>query len=187
MTASPPVGGWSSWHRYQRAAPAAFAVAAVAGALAAGAALWLVAFPARPPLGAVGVVALAGVALHLSFVERLLPSPRWRIPRHWCRHGVLRTSGLFGSLLGAGFFTATTSPAAYAIWAWALYAPGWSLVWPVFLAFALGRAMPMRGVEHELRSCDIVVAVDAVAGRVTRLRLAELATLGLLAGAILFR
>jgi hypothetical protein len=186
MTAWPPVRG-TSWHRFQRMAPAAFAAAAVAGALAAGTVLWLVGFPARPPLALVGAVALAGAVLDLSPVERLLPSPRWRIPRAWCVHGVLRTAGLFGSLLGAGFFTATTSPAAYAIWAWALSAPRWSLVWPVFVAFALGRAVPMRIVQRELGSCHVVVATETVAARVNRLRLAELATLGLLAGAILLR
>jgi hypothetical protein len=186
MTASPPVRGLS-WHRYRGLAPAAFTAAAVAGALAAGAALWLAAFPVRPPLAVVGAVALAAVTVDLFLGEARLPSPRWRIPRAWCGRGVVRTAGLFGSLLGAGFFTATTSPAAYAIWAWALSAPSWSLVWPVFAAFALGRAVPMLVVRHEVRSCDIVPAVEVVAGRVARLRLVELASLGLLAGAILLR
>jgi hypothetical protein len=182
MTASPPVGGTSTrWHRYRSAAPAVFVVSAALGSLAAGAALWAAATPVRLPLAAVGVVAVLAV-----LVGDRGPTSSWRIPRHWCSGGILRCAAVFGSLLGVGFLTAVASPGLYVLWSWAFASRSWSLAWPAFLAFGLGRGLPALAVRARLRSePDVVVCSAQLAGVADRLWPLEAVALCLLAGAVL--
>jgi hypothetical protein len=103
----------------------------------------LVGHPPRWVVGALAAV-LAAVALRLLPVH--LEGSPWRVPREWSQLGRVTYAGIFGAALGTGLATALASPALYALFAWGLVAPAWSAVWPVFLAFALGRAVPFGAI-----------------------------------------
>jgi hypothetical protein len=88
-------------------------------------------------------VLAAGLALITSpLVSLQLRGSPWRIPREWSRFGDVAYAGIFGVALGTGMATALASPGLYLLVAWGVVAGSWHLVWPVFLAFAVGRALP---------------------------------------------
>jgi hypothetical protein len=125
----------------------------VGGALAA-AAGWHVlgAFLGHPPRSVLGALAavLTLVAARLLPV-RLRGSP-WRVPRTWSHLGHMPYAVVFGLALGTGMATALASPALYLVIAWGLTATNWAAVWPVFLAFGIGRAAPFMAISvHALR------------------------------------
>jgi hypothetical protein len=85
----------------------------------------------------------------------------WRVPKRWARNGHLVYSGMFGLALGTGFMTALPSIAMLVLYAWALVAPSWSLIWPVFLVFAVARfGTTIASVPLLARTGHIVTAVD---------------------------
>lgn len=141
MIAAPP--GWgrskASWLR----GVAAFLLGLALGALGIAAGWQLLsAATGRPPRWALAVLA-ALLALVAGKVLALhLPGSPLRVPRSWARLGHTGYSAVFGMALGTGVTTALPSPGLYALIAWGLFAPSWSAVWPVFLAFSLGRAVP---------------------------------------------
>jgi hypothetical protein len=121
----------------------AHAAGLAAGSLAVAAILFLLGTVAgHPPAWALGALAvfLAAVSAHLVRL-RLSGSP-WRVPASWGRIGRIPYAAVFGFTLGTGLLNALSSPAFFLVLAWPLAAGGWGSVYPVFLAFALGRALP---------------------------------------------
>ncbi|GII97101.1 hypothetical protein [Sinosporangium siamense] len=142
MIASPP--GWGPWNRKTwltgiLAHVAGLPVGAVGSAL-----IWhgignLIGH--IPPVW-LGVISLALAAVVSGLLPIALDGSSWRVPRSWgaWEHGPY--AGVFGVALGTGFVTALASPALYLVMAWGIASPEWSATWPVFLAFAVGRAIP---------------------------------------------
>lgn len=126
----------------------------------------LLSFDGRVPLGILAVV-LALVAGKVAPIE-LTGSP-WRVPRSLSRRGRRFSAFVFGAYLGTGVLTALSSPAFYLILAWCVAADEWGLIWPVMLAFGVGRAVPMillsvtaRRTEANLQN-DVPRAAEVVA------------------------
>jgi cytochrome c biogenesis protein CcdA len=88
--------------------------------------------------------ALALVAVRLVPVE--LEGSPWRVPREWANWGRTWYGWIFGAALGTGLATKLTSPALYAVFGWGLVGDSYAHIWPVFAAFALGRAVPFTAL-----------------------------------------
>lgn len=111
----------------------------------------------HPPRWVVGGLAAALAVVALKLLPIHLDGSPWRVPREWSQLGRVTYAGIFGAALGTGLATALASPALYVLFAWGLAAPTWLAVWPVFLAFALGRAVPFAaiGLTGYLRARDV--------------------------------
>jgi len=72
-----------------------------------------------------------------------LPGSPWQVPRSWGRLGHHAYSAVFGGILGFGILTSVPSVSLYVVLGWGLAAANWSEVWPVFVAFAVGRGLPL--------------------------------------------
>ncbi len=138
----------------------------------------------RPPVQALGVVAAIGALAEAANASRILPSSPWRIPKRWCGGGIAQTAAIFGWFLGFGFPVAISSAGIYAVWMWPLARPGVN-VWPVFLAYGFGRALPLLHIWHIREKGDVVMSSDAIARALNLLRTSECLLLATLATATL--
>jgi len=146
VAASPP--GWgSSGYPQWIAQLAAHVLGLFAGALALAALLFATGeLIWHPPLWTVGALAALLALVTARVVPVALPGSPWRVPQDWARFGSVGYAGAFGMALGLGVATRIGSPAMYAVLAWGVAAPEWSLAWPVFVVFAAGRAVPFLAV-----------------------------------------
>ncbi len=123
---------------------AGHSVGLLAGAVGVAAAWhWLGTLAGHPPRWALGLLAVLLALVAGELLPLRLPGSPWRVPRSWGRLGHVGYASVFGIALGTGLATALPSPGLYALVAWGLAAPGWPAVWPVFGAFAAGRAVPL--------------------------------------------
>jgi hypothetical protein len=146
VAASPP--GWgSSGYRQWIAGMAVHLLGLFAGALALAAVLFGAGeLVLHPPLWTLAALAAALALVAARVVPLELSGSRWRVPQAIGRLGPVSYVGAFGVALGTGVATRAGSPATYAMVAWGLVAPRWALVWPVFAAFAAGRALGFLAV-----------------------------------------
>jgi hypothetical protein len=143
VVAAPPGRGRRELWKW-RIGLAAYGFTVPLGALAAGALLHLGARGiGYPPPWVFASVAAVGAVAAATGGKRFLPQSRWRVPREWGARGRVPFAAIFGSILGVGILTALPSPGFLALLVWALAASSWSSVWPVFLAYGAGRAVPL--------------------------------------------
>jgi hypothetical protein len=122
-------------------------VGLLVGAILAGAGWHLLGvLVGHPPRWVFGIVTAAMAVVAAGLLPIHLDGSRWRVPREWSDLGRVWYAGIFGAALGTGLVTALASPGLYAVFAWGLTAATWSAVWPVFLAFGLGRALPFATI-----------------------------------------
>jgi hypothetical protein len=118
-----------------------------AGALAVGVLLYATfATVANPPEWAFAALTAALALVTAGLIPIHLDGSPWRVPQSWHRLGPVGYPAAFGVALGTGFATQLSSPAAYLVLVWPTVAPGWTQIWPVFAAFAAGRALPFLAV-----------------------------------------
>ncbi len=132
----------------------------------------------------------AAIALVLAvFASGVLPVPlpgsRLRVPQSWFQFGDMLYSAAFGIALGSGVLTALSSPGYYAVVAWGLSGEAWRETWPVFVAFAAGRALIFAvniGTSRKPKA-SALETVDrsvAITGHFRWLECAVLASVGML-------
>jgi hypothetical protein len=141
VIAAPPVRGFRS--RFERLRGVSiYVVAAVGGALLTGLVFYLAGrVLSHRPMQLIALVALVATMSVTGLFH--LPESRWRVPRSWGRFGHTMFAALFGVVLGLGVLTAVSSAGYYVLLAWAVLVPSWSYVWPTFVAFGVGRAIPL--------------------------------------------
>jgi hypothetical protein len=100
----------------------------------------------HPPRWMLGALAAAMAVVAAGLLPVHLDGSRWRVPREWSDLGSVWYAGIFGAALGTGLVTALASPGLYVLFAWGLTAATWSAVWPVFLAFGIGRVLPFATI-----------------------------------------
>lgn len=147
MAASPP--GWGPPGIFSWLARLVSHVAGLfAGALVTGLFLYglFTLVPDPPSWVFAGLAALLALVV-AGVIPVDLEGSRWRVPQSWSRFGRYGYPAAFGVALGAGWATRLSSPGAYLLFAWAVVAPEWAWVWPVFVAFAAGRAVPFLVVS----------------------------------------
>jgi hypothetical protein len=143
VIAAPSVRGYRS--RFMRLSGI---VAYVVAVLSAPAATGLLSFALgrllwQRPVQVVALAALGAALVSSGLVPLRLPQSTWRVPKSWSRFGPTAFAALFGTVLGLGFLTAISSIGYYVLLLWAATSPTWSDVWPVFVAFGAGRAIPL--------------------------------------------
>jgi hypothetical protein len=184
VIASPP--GWGPWTRpHWTAGVATHVVGLLIGAIGIAWIWWQVGgLVARPPLWALGVLALVLALTVVRVLPLHLEGSPWRVPRSWGALGHAGYSGVFGAALGTGLATALASPALYLLIAWGIAAPSWSAVWPIFLAFGIGRAAPFIAiaVKADRDSSDPFEALERVASKAASLAPAEAFLLAFVGG-----
>ena len=163
---------------------AAYVIALPAGSLIAGGTLHLIGVIGRqPPLTLVGLVAVANALGGSGVLPLSFPQIRWAVPRRWSGYGHTAYSALFGGILGLGVFTTAASFGLCTLLAYGLAAPDMQLVWPVFLAFGISRALPLLYVAlavRQRRLHDSVQGVSALARLALPAEIAVLGAVGLL-------
>lgn len=135
----------------------AYVVALLIGAVILAALLYLVGrLAGHPPLAAVGTIALISAGVGSTRLAARLPTSTWQVPRSWARFGHTAFAAVFGGILGLGFVTVMPSIGFYTLVAWALTAPRWHDVWPVFVAFGGARALllPLIALRAQWRGED---------------------------------
>lgn len=183
VTATPPGRGLSAYPQWI-ARLAVHVLGVFTGALAVAALLFAAGeLTLRPPLWIVGALAVGLALVAARVLPVSLSGSRWRVPQEWARFGPVGYAGAFGVALGTGVATRIGSPAMYAVLAWGLAAPQWSLVWPAFAAFAAGRAVPFLAIaaRSQRRGTYTADQLGMFSGLVGRLWLVESAVLAALA------
>jgi hypothetical protein len=186
VTAPPP--GWGQWNRTTwKLGLAAYALGTLVGAFAAAGAWHALGAVLAPPRWALGLLAVVLALVTARLLPLRLPGSPWRVPRSWGALGHLAYSAVFGAALGTGLVTALPSPGLYALVGWGLGAPAWGTVWPVFLAFGLGRALPvlLLAVQAARQGTYPDAALDRATTMTAFLRPAECLLLAALAVALL--
>lgn len=144
MVATPP--GWRRTdNATETAGIAAYSLAVLAGSLVLAGVLHkaALALGAPAPIVIVLLVPVASLVAGPFVKVDQLPQSHWRVPRFGDRIGHLAYAGVFGGALGLGVFTALPAVSLYTVLAWFVAAPSWNEVWPVAVAFAFGRALPL--------------------------------------------
>lgn len=168
MIALPPGRGRGAARKWLSGV-VAYAVAAPAGAALTGLILHLTgAVAGRPPVQAVGLLAVLAALSGSGLVRFPLPTSTWALPQRWSRFGHAGYAGLFGVLLGLGVVTVASSVGLYALLAFALAEPRINLVLLVFVTFGLARALPlisssMGGTLLKLQQHDVLERLSACA------------------------
>lgn len=112
-----------------------------------------------------GIAALGSLALLAAGDLPVATGSPWRVPRNWAARGHSTYAGVFGLALGGGFFTALPSVGLIGLVLWALLsASTWAVVIG-FVAFALGRILPLLVIAARARRTGIfpVGSVDTAA------------------------
>ncbi|HCT75468.1 MAG TPA: hypothetical protein DGT23_02520 [Micromonosporaceae bacterium] len=122
------------------------------------------------PLWTLGVLAIVMAVIAAGIFGIKLEGSRWRVPGRWSRMGHIGDSGVFGLMVGTGVATALASPGFYVVLAWSLAATEYSAVWPVFLAFGIGRALPFltiaaRAYWHDRDVGEVLDPFTRITGR----------------------
>jgi hypothetical protein len=151
----------------------------VLGALITGAFGFGLGMLLHPPLWTLSVLAIPLAVISAGLAGVKLEGSPWRVPGKWSRMGHILDSGVFGVMVGMGVATALASPALYLLLAWSVAAPSWAAVWPVFLAFGLGRALPFLtlALRAYRRGTDVGEELDEMTALTPRLGLVEAALL----------
>jgi hypothetical protein len=186
VTAPPP--GWGQWNRTSwRRGLAAYALGTLLGAAAAAGIWYALGTPVHLPRWLLGLLMILLALVTARLLPLRLPSSPWRVPRSWGVLGHVAYSAVFGAALGTGLATALPSAGLFAMIGWSLTTPGWAMVWPVFLAFGLARALPtlLIAARAARRGIDPETALDQAMTATTFLRPAECLLLAALAVALL--
>jgi hypothetical protein len=158
----------------------AHVVGLVTSALLFGAALYVFSHL----IWAIPAVWCAVIAVALAvFASGMLPvslrGSRLRVPQGWFQLGDVLYSAAFGLGLGSGLLLALSSPGYYMLVAWGLSGAAWAGVWPVFMAFAAGRAVVFAAnvIAASKPSGDALKTVERSVAITARFRWPESAAL----------
>ena len=181
-----PLPGWERSRRSVLGIGLAHVAGLVSSALMFGAALYIFSHL----IWAIPAVWCAVIALALAvFASGMLPvslrGSRLRVPQAWFQLGDVLYSAAFGLGLGSGILLALSSPGYYMLVAWGLSGAAWAAIWPVFVAFAAGRAIVFaaNAIAARKPAGDALVTVDrsvAITARFRWLESAALVSLGAL-------
>jgi hypothetical protein len=171
VIASPPVGGFRSPTK-RIVGATVYVIGLVVGAILMALTLHTAASIAAIPLPMVGATAAAAVFIRAFPTRRRILGSRWRVPRRWGQFGHVPYAAVFGFSLGTGILTALPSAGYYSVLAWGVTAQAWERIWPVFLSFALARAVPMIVSSIESRRGGVYPSphrFDALASSMSRI------------------